>query len=292
MPPQWQSSPNGNDVSVHDLADVMGARFEDLPLRLVSAFVLAAIALACLWAGGLSWALLIAAAGIGVGAEWVHVAGFRPAALPGVTVPVVIAAASLATAFGVAVPALVLLVVATIALASTGGGFAPRRLWLAGGMLYVSLAGMAATWLRLGTSGGRSNVLFALVIVWASDTGAYAVGRIVGGPKLAPRISPSKTWAGAVGGVVCAVIAGLAVGTLFAARTTWAGVGIAIALAVAAQAGDLLESAFKRRFGVKDSGRLIPGHGGLLDRLDGVLSAFLMAAILMLALGPGADLWR
>ncbi|MGH7119394.1 MAG: phosphatidate cytidylyltransferase [Acetobacteraceae bacterium] len=277
---------------MHALGEAMGGRFEDLPARLVSAFVLAAIALACLWAGGISWALLVAVAGIGVGVEWARVAGFRPAALPGLCLPVLAAAACLATAAGITVPTLILLAVVAAALARTGQAYSPGRVWLAGGVFYVGIAGMAATWLRLGTPAGRSNLLFVLVIVWASDTGAYLVGRMVGGPKLAPRISPSKTWAGMAGGIAFAIAAGLVVGKFFAAGTNVAGIGISIALAVASQAGDLLESAFKRRFGVKDSSRLIPGHGGLLDRLDGVLAAFPMAAIMMLALGPGADLWR
>lgn len=292
MQPLWQSLPNGNGGSVPALVEAMGARFEDLPLRLVSAFVLAAIALACLWAGGASWAVLVAAAGVGVGAEWARITSFRPASLPGVAMPVLAAAACLAAAAGVILPALLLLGVAAVAVASTGEGYSAGRLWLAGGILYVGVAGVAATWLRLGTAAGRSNLLFALVIVWATDTGAYVVGRLVGGPKLAPRISPSKTWAGTVGGVAFAIAAGLAVGTLFATGTTAVGVGVAVALAIASEAGDLLESAFKRRFGVKDSGRLIPGHGGLLDRLDGILAAFPMAAILVLLLGSGGELWR
>lgn len=292
MQPLWQSLPTGNGASVHGPVEAMGARFEDLPARLVSAFVLAAIALACLWAGGVSWTLLVAVASIGVGAEWARVASFRPATWPGLMLPVLAAAACVATAAGITLPALVVLAVAAAMLASGGQAYSPGRLWLAWGVFYVGIAGMAATWLRLGTPAGRSNLLFVLVIIWASDTGAYLVGRVIGGPKLAPRISPSKTWAGMAGGIACAVAAGLVVGKLFAAGTNVAGVGISIALAVASQAGDLLESAFKRRFGVKDSGRLIPGHGGLLDRLDGVLAAFPVAAILMLILGPGTDLWR
>lgn len=277
---------------MHGQADAMRARFGDLPERLASAFVLAPIALVCLWVGGVSWAALVALAGIGVAAEWVRIASFRPAALPGLVLPVLVAAASLATAAGFALPALALLVLATAALAITGRPRAPGRLWLAGGMIYVGLAGMAAAWLRLGAGAGRGNLLFVLAIVWASDTGAYLVGRFVGGPKLVPRISPSKTWAGMVGGIAFAIAAGLLVAKLFAAGATLGGIAVSIALAAASQGGDLLESAFKRRFGVKHSSRLIPGHGGLLDRLDGVLAAVPVAAVLLLALGPGADLWR
>ncbi len=119
-------------------------------------------------------------------------------------------------------------------------------------------------------------MLFLAAIVWGGDIGAYLVGRLVGGPRLAPRISPGKTWSGALGGTLVAVLAGLAVRP---GHALLAGL-VALLLSVAAQAGDLLESGLKRRFGVKDSGRLIPGHGGLLDRLDGVLtSAPLLAAL-------------
>ncbi len=277
---------------MHGRADPTRARFEDLPERLASAFVLAPVALACLWVGGVSWAVLVALAGIGLATEWVRIVTVRPAALPGLVLPVLVAAACLATAAGFAAPALALLGVAAAGLATAGDSGAAGRLWLAGGVIYVGLAGVTATWLRLGTASGRGNVLFVLAIVWASDTGAYLVGRFVGGPKLVPRISPSKTWAGMVGGVVFAIAAGLVVAKLFAAGATLGGIAVSIALAAASQAGDLLESAFKRRFGVKHSSRLIPGHGGLLDRLDGVLAAVPVAAILVLALGADAELWR
>jgi len=270
----------------------MGARFDDLPERLASAFVLAPIALACLWLGGASWAVLVALAGAGVATEWVRIANFRSASLPGVVLPVLVAAASLATAAGFALPLFVLLALAAAGLAAAGRSALPGRLWLAGGMIYIGLAGMAATWLRLGTAAGRGNLLFVLAIVWASDTGAYLLGRFVGGPKLVPRISPSKTWAGMVGGVALAIAAGLVVARVFATGATVGGVAVSIVLALASQGGDLLESVFKRRFGVKHSSRLIPGHGGLLDRLDGVLAAISIAALLVLALGPGAELWR
>ncbi len=266
--------------------------FADLRQRLVSALVLAPIALLCLWLGGAAWVLLVTLAAIAVGVEWVQVCRFFPFRPPGLLLPVLLAGASLAASFGFALAALGLLVaVGAILVASHGEGAGPQR-WLAAGLCYLGLAAIATIWLRRHGPAGLGNMLFVVLIVWASDSGAYLVGRLVGGAKLAPRISPSKTWAGAAGGLVFAVAAGLLVAEAFAAGPS-AGVLLASAmLGVASQAGDLLESVFKRRFGVKQSGTLIPGHGGLLDRVDGVLAAVPAAVALTLALGSGVDLWR
>jgi phosphatidate cytidylyltransferase len=173
-----------------------------------------------------------------------------------------------------------------------GACWALTQRWaLAVGVLYVGVAGLALIWLRADGIAGRMNVLFLLLVVWASDIGAYLVGRALGGPKLAPTISPGKTWSGAAGGLLAAAAVGLAIALSASGLPGWTTL-VAGALGVVSQGGDLLESAIKRRFGVKDSGRLIPGHGGLLDRLDGVLAAAPMAALLAAALGRGVHLWR
>jgi phosphatidate cytidylyltransferase len=268
------------------------SRFGDLPQRLLSALVLAPIALGCLWLGGVAWALLVTLAGVAIAVEWVRVCRFFPLSLPGLLLPVLVAAASLGAASGFGLPVLAAILAVGAALAAgTGGGAGPRR-WLAAGLCYLGLAAVATVWLRLRGPAGLGNMLFVVLIVWASDSGAYLVGRVVGGAKLAPRISPSKTWAGAVGGLAFAVAAGILVAEGFAAGPSAGVVLASTTLGVASQAGDLLESVFKRRFGVKQSGTLIPGHGGVLDRLDGVLAAVPAAAILALALGPGVELWR
>ncbi|HKT75921.1 MAG TPA: phosphatidate cytidylyltransferase, partial [Sphingobium sp.] len=139
--------------------------------------------------------------------------------------------------------------------------------------------------LRQQTPPGTSGLLlafWALSLVWATDVGAYFAGRAIGGPKLAPRVSPSKTWAGLAGGVLAALVLGFLL-------HRFAGLPIQLAaasglLAVAAQLGDLLESHMKRRAGVKDSGTLLPGHGGVMDRLDGVVAAAPLAALAYLLL--------
>ncbi|HSZ87923.1 MAG TPA: phosphatidate cytidylyltransferase [Acetobacteraceae bacterium] len=160
------------------------------------------------------------------------------------------------------------------------------------GLAYVILAGVAVLWLRHDPVAGRSDVLFLLSIVWAGDIGAYLVGRWIGGPRLAPHISPGKTWSGSVGGLLAAIAAGSLAAHFLSDAATWRAMLIAAALSVVAQAGDLLESFVKRRLQVKDSGHLIPGHGGLFDRLDGVLAAAPVAALLALTLGRGVVLWQ
>jgi phosphatidate cytidylyltransferase len=153
------------------------------------------------------------------------------------------------------------------------------------GAAWIALAAVALVALRADPAAGRANVLMLLVAVWASDIGAYLVGRLIGGARLAPRLSPGKTWSGAAGGLVAAAAVGAAAG-----RGHGALAGAVVS--VLAQAGDLAESAAKRRAGVKDSGALIPGHGGLLDRLDGLLAAAPVAALLAHSAGSGVVLWR
>jgi len=162
----------------------------------------------------------------------------------------------------------------------TGG--APRMMAI--GLLYIGPGALALLWLRDHGAVGLANVAFVFAVVWASDIGAYLVGRMVGGPKLAPAISPGKTWSGAAGGVLAVVGVGLLAGG------AWA-VLVAVLLGLSAQIGDLLESAIKRHFGVKDSGWLIPGHGGVLDRVDAVLTAAPLAALIGWYFAPGGLLW-
>jgi phosphatidate cytidylyltransferase len=164
---------------------------------------------------------------------------------------------------------------------------------LALGVPYLGLAAVAVPWLRADPAAGLANTIFVLSIVWSSDIGAYMIGRLAGGPKLVPSISPGKTWSGAIGGLVCAALAGLAVAACFSSGFSSPHVlTLAIVLGIVSQAGDLLESALKRHFGVKDSGRMIPGHGGLLDRLDALLAVAPVAALLAFTAGRGVVLWR
>ena len=154
---------------------------------------------------------------------------------------------------------------------------------LAFGVPYLGLAAVALVWLRQPPMSGGANVIVLLLIVWASDIGAYMTGRAIGGPLLAPSISPGKTWSGAIGGLAAAGSTGLAASlVLGSGPISWRPAGFALLIGVISQIGDLFESRLKRHFGVKDSGTTIPGHGGLLDRLDAVLTAAPTAALLAL----------
>lgn len=152
---------------------------------------------------------------------------------------------------------------------------------------YALAALVALLWLRHQPVHGRETVVWLLACIWATDIGAYFVGRAAGGAKLAPSISPGKTWSGLVGGMAWAAVASAAVGYAFGLGETISLAMIGALLAVVGQGGDLLESAAKRRVGVKDSGRLIPGHGGLLDRIDGLIAVLVTVGAARLVAGPG-----
>jgi len=160
------------------------------------------------------------------------------------------------------------------------------------GVPYIGCAIAALLFLRADPTVGRAATLFVVAVVWGSDIGAFLVGRAVGGPRLVPTISPGKTWSGAVGGVAVAIAAAALVVAARGDTPHVTSMAIAGLLALASQAGDLLESAIKRATGVKDSGRLIPGHGGAFDRLDGMLIAAPVAALLAWFAGEGEPLWN
>ena len=166
-----------------------------------------------------------------------------------------------------------------------------RPAWFALGAIYVSLPCLALIWIRTVPQDGLATLLWLLAIVWATDTAAYFAGRAIGGAKLAPRISPNKTWAGLAGGTVAAGLVGLVFGLAIPAVTLWLFIAISAGLAIVEQAGDLFESAVKRHFGVKDSGNLIPGHGGVLDRVDGLLAVAITVAVLTLCAGSSPLTW-
>jgi phosphatidate cytidylyltransferase len=171
---------------------------------------------------------------------------------------------------------------------------ATQRLpWVAPGLLYAGIAFLAPVMLRADEPFGLLAVLFLFGVVWATDILGYAAGRLAGGPKLWPAVSPKKTWSGALGGTFGAALAGAAVAHLNA-LALWPLVVLAIVLSIAAQAGDLLESAIKRKFNVKDTSHLIPGHGGVMDRLDGFILAAFIALLIGVARGgamhPGSGL--
>jgi phosphatidate cytidylyltransferase len=155
-----------------------------------------------------------------------------------------------------------------------------QRAWVAAGVPYAGAIGIAPIALRSDSEDGFVAVIFLFAIVWTTDVAAYFFGRMIGGPKLLPRVSPKKTWSGAIGGLAAAVLAAIAVVKLAGLSGRLSIALVAAILSAVAQAGDLFESQLKRRFGAKDSGHLIPGHGGLMDRLDGFVFAAAVAALI------------
>lgn len=164
-----------------------------------------------------------------------------------------------------------------------------KQLWLVLGGVYIASAVFALWWLREGSEQGLFYFFWLLAVVWLTDIGGYMFGLTIGGPKLAPAISPKKTWSGFVGGVTLAMGGGYLVQYIFSQSTEntnfIAGIGLSAGISVVSQLGDLLESMVKRRFGVKDSGNVIPGHGGLFDRVDGLLAAAIVLVLINFALG-------
>jgi phosphatidate cytidylyltransferase len=158
-------------------------------------------------------------------------------------------------------------------------------LWLLAGLAYAAAAAFAPIVLRVDGQWGFQALLWLFAVVWATDVLAYLIGRSVGGPKLWPRVSPKKTWSGFVGGVSCGAAVGTCVALAFNVPALWPVAVVSLMAALATQGGDLLESGLKRAFNVKDSGAIIPGHGGVMDRLDGFIVAGLLVALLGIGRG-------
>jgi len=167
----------------------------------------------------------------------------------------------------------------------------PHPLWVGAGTLYIGLPALALIWLRDDPAHGLPTLLWLLASVVATDIGGYVVGKTVGGPRLAPVISPRKTWAGVAGGLAFAAAVGAVSALSIGSRAVWSLAAASVGVSVVAQCGDLLESAFKRHFGVKDTSAIIPGHGGLFDRVDGLIAAAVGMAALRLFSGGSIFAW-
>ncbi|MBC7521164.1 MAG: phosphatidate cytidylyltransferase [Sandarakinorhabdus sp.] len=287
-PRRWPGrSPNFRPGS-GALADAeVTAQRNPLGQRIVTGVVLIIVALVAVWLGGPAFSALIAAATLIMFTEWavMHRLG-RGTRLAGlVLLAGVLVVIQLATP-GEAVVAL-----------SGGAGliwlFAARMQkgagsWAAAGLLYAGLPALALIWVR-GLPLGLPATVFLLVCVWSADIVAFFTGRAIGGPKLAPAISPNKTWSGAIGGIVGAMVIGGGLAAVYLASLGGikAGYffGLAGGLAALSVLGDLLESGLKRRAGVKDSGNILPGHGGVMDRLDGLVPVAVAGAAVFAATG-------
>jgi phosphatidate cytidylyltransferase len=262
-----------------------------LGLRIASALVMAPLALAAVWFGSPWFPALVTVAAVIMAWEWARLCQNGVFGLSGCVVMATTVLASFAA--GTGRPGLGL-VVAVLGAAICWAAGTLRRddhpAITALGALWLAVPCVALLWLDSDPAVGRVTIVWILAIVWATDIGAYAVGRTVGGPRLAPRMSPSKTWSGLAGGALCAALAGVATALLLGLAPGRLAM-VSAMLAVIAQFGDLAESMAKRRFGVKDSSSLIPGHGGLLDRVDGLLAVAPAVALLSLA-GGNVLTWR
>lgn len=267
-------------------------RGNELALRVCSALVLVPLAIGAAYLGGWPFALFWGAAAIGVLWEWSSLVARNEqfSVLLAGGAPLVLAVVLVAT--GHVLSALIVVVIGALAAASLT--LAERRMWVVGGIPYAGALVIAPIILRSDGEQGFLAMLFLFAIVWTTDIGAYFVGRAVGGPKLVPRVSPSKTWAGAIGGLLVSVVVAVVFAKMAALTSLFALAMLAVVLSVFAQGGDLFESFLKRRFNTKDSSHLIPGHGGLMDRLDGFVTASIAAVIIGLARGgfeaPGRGL--
>ena len=272
-------SESGSDTA----AKPASGRWSDFGLRLASSAVLGPIALFCVWHGGMAWTLFLTVVLFGLSSEWARLAGLPTKGYGRSFLSFFLVIGVL---MSVQHPLFGLLILAA---------GVPIIWWLYGrfaaaGIPYAGLGAIALLWLRAQPSHGLYDTMFLIITIWATDVGAYLAGRLLGGPKLAPRISPGKTWSGSFGGLL---IGGFSAALLAGGRhgVDFAALPAAFLLSFFAQGGDLLESAIKRHLGVKDSGRTIPGHGGLFDRLDGFLAAAPLAAILVFLSHGGLPLW-
>ena len=264
-----------------------------MPLRFISTLFLAPLTIAAVYWGTPAFELLLFVTGAAMAWEWDRMSREGRFRLSGwvlvALIVLIVAAGGIGrhdVAFAVIGPGIILLYISAFRSVDV------QARWTASGALVIVISIASYAWLRSEPAHGRELALWLLLVVWAMDIGAYFVGRAVGGPRLAPRISPNKTWAGLVGGAICAGATGVVVGVLTGIGTIALFFPLGIVFAILAQTGDLTVSVAKRRFGVKDSSNLIPGHGGVLDRVDGLLTcAPAMAALALLAQYAKFELW-
>ncbi|WP_394689667.1 phosphatidate cytidylyltransferase [Hoeflea sp.] len=259
----------------------------ELRLRIISGVILGLLVLATIWAGGLWFRALATLIMLLMHYEFTTIVS-APQKTPLANAIGWLAVLATGVFIMTSLPSMAL---AAIAIGAAGAAFSALRsgagLWSATAVLYAGFSGLALAEIRGEGLFGLFAMLFVIAIVWSTDTLAYFCGRALGGPKLAPRISPGKTWSGAIFGAAAGVAAGIGVALAIRQGGGWLVPLVALALSAASQLGDLFESWVKRRFGAKDSSHLIPGHGGVMDRVDGLVfaafAAFLIGSVLPLS---------
>jgi phosphatidate cytidylyltransferase len=265
-------------MSENSVAPAPG-RWTDLGVRTGSAAVLIPAVLLDIWLGGRWFELFMALLGLLMAYEWTNIVHARSSSQFALHCAAVLCAAFMPPEIGVLATFGLIAGLAAIGILANSFSTREKSIFAFSGVFYVSLPVLALVLLRSHIQWGVHAIMWLMLVVWSTDSFAYFAGRIFGGPKLAPKLSPKKTWSGLLGGMVGAA----AISTIYAAFQLpgWMGLAVvAAALAVIAQIGDIFESALKRHFGVKDSGRLIPGHGGVLDRVDGLVAAGVAAALI------------
>jgi len=272
---------DNESVGQASAGNTAASAYRDLLPRVISGAVLAIGALVLTYWGLMAFALLILAVSLILCWEWGGVIRGKGLdlilAIHGGAVGLAIVLA------GMGLPALGILALAIGALAIIGLQFGNNARLSALGVFYVGLPAVALLWFRGDARHGFAAVVFLFAAVWATDIGAYAAGRAIGGPKLWPAVSPKKTWSGLIGGVLAGALAGTFCAIFLADAPAALAAVTATVLAVISQCGDMAESALKRGFDVKDSSGLIPGHGGFMDRVDGLIAAVTAAAIFAMA---------
>ena len=258
-----------------------GAGRSNLQQRVLSAIVLVAVVLVLTWAGGFWYRILCAGIAGAVLYEWTAMASPRDATAHRIVLWGLLAVVLAMLLAGVPAATLLIALVVAVIVGAAHAAYGQREFWPVAGVVYAGLSAISLAALRSDDGAGLAATLFLFAVVWATDILAYFVGRAIGGPKLAPSISPGKTWSGAIGGTIAGIVAGGAValyaGIVWGAMAT---ASLALILSIVSQIGDLFESSLKRRFGTKDSSGLIPGHGGVMDRVDGLVAAAFMLFVI------------
>ncbi|MBX9861848.1 MAG: phosphatidate cytidylyltransferase [Hyphomicrobium sp.] len=275
------------DQIVEDSQDLPPARRSptDLWKRVLSGLLLAGAAFGLAWAGLLPFAAFVLVVAIAMSWEWSRVVRGAGIDLTLVVHAIAVTAAVALAAFGFVALGVAVLLIGTIIVLALEFGSHP--LLSATGVMYAGLPAVALLWLRSDEPRGFLAILFIVLVVAATDTAAFAAGRLIGGPRLAPRVSPNKTWSGLAGGVSAAAGVAAAFAVVIGAPVVPLAI-VGLLMGLLAQAGDLAESALKRAFDVKDASQLLPGHGGFMDRMDGLVTVSVAVAIAALFLNPQA----
>lgn len=258
----------------------------DLAPRVMSAIVMAIAAFAVTYWGGLAFAVFFGLVSLLIYHEWALMVGEKRAGVPTLVGHISIAGSLIAFYLGAWQAALIIPFIGAGFLWFARCSYDTAR-WCAWGILYASIFGLSIISLRADADYGFAVIILLFALVWGTDIAAYFSGRLIGGPKLLPRVSPKKTWSGSIGGLTVGTALALGAAEMFGIDATLKLAVLLAFLSIASQLGDLAESHMKRMFDVKDSSNLIPGHGGVMDRVDGLLVAVVFAAILGLIFGEG-----